>query len=153
MASKSTPEYIIKIGIINHIKGADCRAFCIDGTIILRKNFDFPYIWLDDLRFTCNTDICYRESSSGKITDVRLIGTIKRIINKKFGFIDHPFYGGGIYFQMKDVDNALPIEEGNKIAFRVASKAEKGGLRIWALRIWKVPIKAPIRKLVFARKK
>lgn len=110
----------------------------------LNSKFDHGYLWLkaaaeDGRAF----EVCCRLHKSRKLSDIRLIGVVARVIKgkkgKKFGFIEHPLYLDNLYFNFDGVDvpkgqRAPLLFKGDRVAFRIGRK----GARTWALRVYKL---------------
>lgn len=127
---------------------------------------DFDYAWVA----RCAREkvqepllVCCRLHESGVVSDIRLCGSVERVVRHSYGFISHPLYPTNLYFRTSDVDNTgnhgtgtsrstsrwqrgvdhnkasrsdCSLRTGDCVAFRVGQKGE----RVWALRVWKVPM-------------
>ena len=130
------------------------------------EDLEFNYRWLPDLLIqpqghssaphasdpndgaanpVQGTPVSCRLHKSKRITDIRLIGCVDRVVSDSYGFIEHPLFPDNLYFRFADLDNgnpsssdtdsAPPIKPGAIVAFRIGRK----GRRVWALRVWQVP--------------
>lgn len=125
-----------------------------DTVTINIEDLDFNYFWMKFLATKCSgapeaqtsTCVCARLHRSKRVTDIRLIGYVDRVVRNKFGFIAHHLFPGNMYFRTTDMDQCGPssrrykhshqsINAGALVAFRVGRKDD----RVWALRVWKVP--------------
>jgi hypothetical protein len=125
----SSPEFEIVYGKISRV---DSDRVKIGHKIIRQSDLDYYYHWLNFLDKK-PVNVCYRKKNN-EITDIRLIGTIGRVVKNKFGFIKHPFYEENLYFKTNDIDNSFSnsFGKGTDVCFRVGCK----GNRVWGMRIY-----------------
>jgi len=68
---------------------------------------DFDYAWINRFLDSQLPEllVCCRLHQSGRISDIRLCGTVERVVRKSFGFIAHALYPANLYFRKSEIDN------------------------------------------------
>ena len=151
-AESQCDPYRLVVGDMTRIKEQVFTVKTATGTFTMtRSDMDFNYSWLDRLPIgkqdeQSGTPVCCRLHKSLRVTDIRLVGRVDRIVRNQYGFIAHRLFPGNLYFRFADLDQSSTtrddisakgkgVKEGAIVAFRVGRKDD----RVWALRVWEVP--------------
>lgn len=113
----------------------DGFVICVFGRpdILLKpEDLDFEYSWIHLLAEREAIPVCLRISAAGRVTDIRLVGSVVRVNRNRngnlYGFIFSPLHRKNLYFRFCDVDPVRKTNmcKGLTVGFRVHEFREQG---------------------------